>query len=124
MGVAGDKSPAGIKAAAAAAVSKSARPESSVKRAGPPKWGKLQREGSIRSASPKETLVEKMAAAARVVNKLLKGSALKKVGSDKRTNGQMNRHDEFITTNRQRQIYVNKNINIKVKSEKGIDVGI
>jgi len=91
MGVAGDKSPAGIKAAAAAAVSKSARPESSVKRAGPPKWGKLQREGSIRSASPKETLVEKMAAAARVVNKLLKGSALKKVGSDKRTNGQTNR---------------------------------
>ena len=91
MGVAGDKSPAGIKAAATAAVSKSARPESSVKRAGPPKWGKLQREGSIRSASPKETLVEKMAAAARVVNKLLKGSALKKVGSDKRTNGQTNR---------------------------------
>jgi hypothetical protein len=40
----------------------------------------------------------------------------------------MNRHDEFITTNRQRQIYVNKNINIKVMewnaSEKGIDVGI
>ncbi len=31
------------------------------------------------STSPKEALVEKVAAAARVVNRLLKGSAMKKV---------------------------------------------
>ena len=39
----------------------------------------FQREGSIRSASPKETFVEKVTTAARVVNRLVKGSALKKV---------------------------------------------
>ena len=43
------------------------------------RWGKLHREGSIRSVSPQAALVEKMATAARVVNKLLKGSANKKV---------------------------------------------
>jgi hypothetical protein len=43
------------------------------------RWGKLHREGSIRSVSPQASLVEKMATAARVVNKLIKGTALKKV---------------------------------------------
>lgn len=58
---------------------KPGRPESVASKRGgmAGRWNKLQREGSIRSSSP-NALVDKIATAARIVNRL-KTSTLKKV---------------------------------------------
>lgn len=71
-----DKNPVTSKTQAG---TKGSRPESVANQKRGGRWNKLQRESSVRSASPTSNqIAEKFATAARVVNKL-KSSSLKKV---------------------------------------------